>query len=462
MPTLTQTYAYRGASTLSSEGELRLATSGAVTPDGWSGEARFFAGALRYPQEAAAALLAVADVAAADYRRRRSGLLDPVVTGHGDRLRFESFSACGGVYAQLEVLAGGLDGVTGYGTTNVDVNLPLRDALSAVRPGEALHLRVGPEELEVRAAASREPVVERKVALPERWVRGFGEVQAVLAGFDERARVPAAAAVRFLRSLPRGGSGPAQWAVAAGGALRLTSRPVPGAVCLPGPERLGALTRVLRFARALTLYGPPPAPGGEPQAGAWEVELPGMRLLLVLSPDNARGFSGEGANLQGMLPAEEERDAVAVGECLAWQARIDVRELARRCGLTEERVRAALAVLAGAGRIGYCPAEAGYFHRELPFDAEAVERCNPRLGGARALVAEGRVRLTAWDGAEGSATVDDGRQHVRRTRAGWSCTCEWWARYGGGRGPCKHVLGVQLALRGRESVGGTVRTGAGA
>lgn len=293
------------------------------------------------------------------------------------------------------------------------------------------------------------PVMERRVDLPDRWVRGFGEVQAVLSGFDERARIPAVAGVRFLRSLPRGRSGAALWAVASGGSLRLTSRPVSGAVCLPGPDRLGAFARVLRFARALTLYGPP-VRGGDPQASAWELELPGMRMMLALSPGASRGFSGEGAILHGLASAAEEQDVEAVAECLAWQARIDVHELAGRCALTGERVRAALAVLASAGRIGYDLAGADYFHRELPFDSEAVERFNPRLRSARALAAGGAIRLEAWSGDEGLAVVGEGRQHVRRSAAGWSCTCEWWAHHRGGRGPCKHVLGVQLVLRKRD------------
>lgn len=446
MPIQTQIYAYQRASAFSSDVGLQLSTSGAVTPAGRTGEVRFFDGFLQYPQAAAAALLAVADVAAADYYRPRPGLMDPVVTGHGDRLRFESFSACGGVYARLDVLPDGLDGDTGYGTTNVDVNLPLRDALSRVRTGEPLHLRVGPDDLAVRILDSAVPIVERRVALPDRWVRGFGEVQVISGGFDERVRVPAVAGVRFLRSLPCGRSGPALWVVAAGGSPRLTLRPVPGAVCLPGAERLGALARVLRFATALTLYGPPVA-DGQPQPSAWQVELPGMRLVLVLSPSASRGFSGEGAILHGLLGAGQERDAEAVADCLAWQARIDTWELAQRCELSEERARAALAGLAAAGRIGYDLAEAEYFHRELPFDSETVERFNPRLRGARALVAEGAVRLDGWSDKEGTAVVGEGRQRVRRSAAGWACTCEWWARYQGRRGPCKHVLAVQLVVR---------------
>ncbi len=84
----------------------------------------------------AAALLGVADVALARYHQaqaRPSWVRDPVVTCNGDRLRFESFSACGGVYARLDLLGGALDGeVFDRGTTNVDVNPPLREALARV------------------------------------------------------------------------------------------------------------------------------------------------------------------------------------------------------------------------------------------------------------------------------------------------------------------------------------------
>src|SRR5690606_10950071 len=118
------------------------------------------------------------------------------------RLRFESFSACGGVYARLDLLGGALDGeVFDRGTTNVDVNGPLREALARVGPRDPLHLGVGVDELIVTTLDGA--VVEKKVPLPERWLRGFAEVQVIAAGMDLRAELPGMAAVRFLRSLPK-------------------------------------------------------------------------------------------------------------------------------------------------------------------------------------------------------------------------------------------------------------------
>lgn len=438
MSSSAQSFTYLRDSWLSADG-LGLQTSGGLTDRGLTPFPRFFDGFLTAPDAAASALLVVADIASARYFQQRSAAsLDPVVTGNGDRLRFESFSGCCGVHARLDVLPAGIDGdMFGTGTTNVDVNAPLREALAKVGGGEPLHLSVGPDDVTVTTFDG--PLVEKKVPLPDRWVRGFGEVQVISSGFDLRAELSGIDAVRFLRSLPAGRQ--VLWAVPAGRTLRLTSRPAPGAVCLAGPERLRTLTRVLRHATALRVYGPPAT--GLPIASAWEIELPGMRVTLTLSPDAARGFSGEGAVLSGLAAETAENDADLVSVLLAWEPKVEVADLAEQSGLSAERVRDALVRLGAAGRIGYDVADVGYFHRELPYDTGKVERMNPRLRAAHDLVASGSVAL----GGEGAAVRSgENIRQVRLAGAG-SCTCRWWSRYQGGRGPCKHLLAAQIAVR---------------
>ncbi|MFC3996974.1 SWIM zinc finger family protein [Nocardiopsis sediminis] len=452
MPPTAQTYAYLRPSAVhgTAAGDtLSLQTSGGITPAGRAAHPRFFTGFLTAPRIAASGLLCVADIAAARYYRpERIASLDPVVTGNGDRLRFESFSGCCGVYARLDLLGEALDGDDiGHGTTNVDVNTPLSDALNRVGPGDPLHLEVGPDDLTVTTFDG--PVVEKKVPLPDRWLRGFAETQVVASGFDLRAELSPADAVRFLRSLPRpgarGASRGALWAVPAGRTLRTTARAVPGAVCLAGPERLTVLTRVLRHATGLRIHGPAVTAGSGPVASAWEVLLPGMRLTLTLSPDAARGFSGEGGVLDALASEESADDAELVSVLLSWEPTVDVAELAAQSGLTAERVRAALTRLGTAGRIGYDVAEAAYFHRELPYDTKRAERDNPRLRAARALVEAGAVRLDG-DGPA-TVTVDDHVHRVRSAGGLLTCTCRWWAEYRGGRGPCTHALAVGIARR---------------
>ncbi|MFD7502269.1 SWIM zinc finger family protein [Streptomyces sp. NPDC059850] len=446
-----QTYSYLRPSAVhdSATGRsLALETSGGATPAGEAANPHFFSGFLTAPAAAATALLAVADVAAARYYRSTGGAsLDPVVTADGDRLRLESFSGCCGVYARLDVLAPGLDGDdVGRGTTNVDVNPPLRRALAGIGGLDPLHLAVGPEELTVRTFDGA--FVEKKVPLPERWLRGFAEAHVLAAGFAPRAEVPAAEAAALLRSLPRptgrSGARTTRWVVPAGRTLRPTSRPAPGAVCLPGPERLLTLQTVLRHATTVRVYAPTALPAADGAAAvAWEVELPGMRLTLMLSSSASRGFSGEGGVLHD-LATGQAADAEQVAELLAWEPRIDVAELSGQSGLPAHRVRAALTMLGTSGQIGYDLTEEAYFHRHLPYSAGAAETRNPRLRGARALVADGAVR---FDGPLARVGQGDDAHVVRSDEASGqlSCTCFWWAKYRGGRGPCKHVLAVGMA-----------------
>ncbi|MEV6356734.1 SWIM zinc finger family protein [Streptomyces hydrogenans] len=443
-----QALAYARPSSLESTASgrlLGLETAGGLTPRGTEAHPRFFAGFLAAPQIAARGLLAVADVAAARYHQRpRPGSLDPVVTGNGDRLRFESFSGCGGVYARLDVLDEGLGGAeTGHGTTNVDVNAPLREALSRMSGDDPMYLRVGPEEMAVTTLGGS--VVEKKVPLPDRWLRGFAEAQVASAGFDLRAELTGAEAVRFLRGLPRSqsrGRAPL-WVVQAGRTLRPTTRPGAGAVCLPGPDRLMALERVLRFATGLRVYGP--VPDGLASASAWEMTLPGMRLTLTLSPDPARGFSGEGGVLEALATDDAAADAELIAVLLAWEPRIDPADLAEQSGLTADRVRAALTRLGTAGRVGYDVADAAYFHRELPYDADRAERHNPRLVAARRLVTEHAVSV---EGETATVVSGERRYRVRESDGALSCTCTWWAEHRGRRGPCKHALAVRMVRRG--------------
>jgi len=435
----TAAYSYLGSSILAPADGLTLQTSG-----GPAAHPRFFTGFLTEPGAAAVGLLAVAEVARTRYFRPiNPATLDPVVTAGSDRLRFESFSGCCGVYARLDVLPGGLDGeIVAHGTTNVDVNLPLQRALTRVGRADPLHLAVGPDDLTVTTFDG--PVVERRVPLPSRWLRGFAEAQVLTARFDPRGEVGVAEARALLNRLPAGDRS-VMWVVPAGRSLRITSRPVPGAVCLPGAGRLVALKPFLRSATTLRVYGPTVSPGSGPVASTWELGMPELRLSLTLSPEPYRGFSGEGGVLESLAGDEVADDADLISALLSWDPTVDVDALATAAGIAPTRVRDALAQLGTAGRVGYDVAEAGYFHRSLPYSADVAESMNPRLIGARALVTAGAVTIT-----DEVAVVRSGSQTytVRHVGDTSSCTCPWWGEYRGQRGPCKHALAVRLVRSG--------------
>ncbi|GAA4286397.1 SWIM zinc finger family protein [Georgenia daeguensis] len=428
-----------------SDSELALATALGLTPGGVVDHPRFFSGFLARPEVVAAGLLALADVAAARYVDPSFSLLalDPVITAGGTMLRAESFSACNGVYARLDLDGESFDtGEIGFGTTNVALNDPLRTALAGLRRTELVRLEVGADGLSLETPDQAH--VERKVKLPDRWVRGFAETPVIAAAMRHVATLTRPQATNLLVGLPNGTPpGPTLHLAQAPGGLRPVPRAAAGAVRLAGTRRLTAYRRLLRFFTRLDVYA---YDGG---ASAWVFALPGGAFTLMLSPEPYRGFSGEGGLLHDLARAggATDQDDVA-GELLpllAWQQRLDPDELATYAGVPVTAVRHGLGVVAASGRLGFDLTARTYFHRELPLDAKRVEKDNPRLKAARALVAGGAVVAT-----EGGWRVTGPKSvhWVRGDAARPSCTCLWWAKYAGSRGPCKHVLAVQL-LTGR-------------
>ncbi|WP_251152157.1 SWIM zinc finger family protein [Cellulosimicrobium sp. Marseille-Q4280] len=435
--------------------ELMLSTSGGVSTSGETDHPRFFDDFLGHAEQNAAALLAVSRVARTRFYTPPGMLAaalraaDPVVTSNGDRLRFESFSACCGVYARLDLLPGSLEApALASGTTNVDFNPPVREALARVGGRDPLHLRVGEDVVVTTLDGS---VTEKKVPLPERWLRGFAEAQVAAAGMEPVIDVAAVEARRFLRSLPRTPSRGSLWVTSTTSGLRLASRPSGPSVGLSGVERLRVAEPLLRFARRLRIYTRV-VDDGAVAASVWEVELDDARLVLGISPERSRGFSGEGGVLVDLADDAAVDDADLVSAVLAFEPVVDVDHLSCETRLTTERVRRALTRLGAAGRVGFDVAERAYFHRELPYDRESIDRMHPRLAGARALVADGAVRFVRLGPAGGgddwrTAHVRSGDvEHVVRLGPqGDRCTCPWFARHRDLRGPCKHVLAARAA-----------------
>lgn len=443
-PAVEHTYRYAfasGAVGTSAGMDLRLATSGPQ-----DGEVDYFRGRLTRPQRAADLLRGLVEIVQSRFYippamlARILALADPVVTCGDDVLRFEAFSGCCGAYARADFLPPAVDGErTGRGTTNVDFNAPMRAALARVRDSDEVGLAVGSGAVELSRRG--ESVVERKVALPLRWLKGFVEVQSYQSRMNRKLEVPGPEAMRFLRALPRSaGPGPA-WVVPSGRGLRLSQTKAAGAVHVAGVGRLRVLEALARHAPSLRVYADE-ASG----ASAWELVLDEARFHLVLSPEVRRGFSGEGQVLTALAGGQWADVLARVRASLRWEARVDADALGRAFSFGRDEINAALAALGSRGLVGFDLAEGAYFHRELPFDLELVESLHPRLDDARKLVAGGGVRITRREGEriEGVVPGTDVEHRVVLTGDAATCTCPWYAKHKGARGPCKHVLAVQM------------------
>ncbi len=436
---------FSGETTLE-DNRLTLTLAPGLEPDGLNASPSFFHGFATHPQVLARGLVTLADITATRYYNYTPmSERDPILSAHGDRLRAECFSACNAVYACFELMGSGLDGGDiGRGTTNVDIGPASRALLSNLPRNELLHVDVGADGL--RAATTATSTIERPVTMPPRWVRALGNAAQSQQGFVEAFRVSASGARQFLAGLPAASvSGRSAWLSSSRGTVKASAVASPGAVQVSGLQRLSALKRLMPHVQGLIVH----RPADEHTVGAMiTLQLPDARLTLGLTDKEWRGYSGEGSLLTSLAEPTAAEDADLVSAMLAFEPIIDVPRLVKNTALPGTRVKAALAVLAASGRVGWDVNDQAYFHRELPDSPDRVEKDNPRLTAARKLVSANAVRSAgseAWIVRSGD--IEYGVRlgpDASAPEKGATCSCTWYLSHGGDRGPCKHVLAVML------------------
>lgn len=129
---------------------------------------------------------------------------------------------------------------------------------------------------------------------------------------------------------------------------------------------------------------------------------------------------------------------------LALDAAIDQLDMARRWNIDNDRAQAALAVLAVSGKLRFDVHDGSYFHRELPDEPDRVLKDNPRLVAARKLVDSvkntGENQWAVHSNECDYRVYYDPAQGTQEAK----CTCTWYLNHQNRRGPCKHILAVQL------------------
>ena len=433
------------------DGNLALALAPALTPKGIEQAPGFFRGFALYPQVLARGLLVLADVTATRYFNYTPvAQRDPVLSAQGDRLRAECFSACNGVYARLDLLQPGFDGQIGLGTTNVDIGMELRTALTQIKQKDKLHVNIGGagftashfSNTSEKIVSLEENVHERPVQMPDRWVRALGNSAEIHRGMKPVYTLNGAQAQAFITMLPSAtGKNQSGWLTPLRTGAKLMPRRSQDSVYISGLHRLSALKRILTNISSVTFYM---AADGEPGPSMVEVEMPGARITLSLTAEAWHGYSGEGSLLESLAQQDVLEDADFISTSLEFNAVIDRAQMARKWDMNEEQAQAALSLLAVSGKLGYDTHDNAYFHRELPDDPTRVLKDNPRLVAARKLMDavkySGKNQWTVHSNGSDYRVCVDPLQGAREAK----CTCTWYLNNQNKRGPCKHILAVQL------------------
>jgi hypothetical protein len=125
---------------------------------------------------------------------------------------------------------------------------------------------------------------------------------------------------------------------------------------------------------------------------------------------------------------------------LQWQAALDVNVIARELNVATDVVSDALRIIGASGLAGYDVLGGHYFHRVLPFDLSMLEDLHPRLKDAKSILLGEGVKVLSQRPFDAEVKSGDVTHHVREVNQELRCTCAWFAKHQGDRGPCKHVL----------------------
>ena len=109
-------------------------------------------------------------------------VLDPVITVHKDQVSFEAFSVDESTYGCLSVAMDEFDLLQEpkLGTTNIDFSAKLEKEMQRFRSYTDVTLSVNPDGFTIDNEIVPE-YVEKKIDLPETWIKGFNQVSSAAA-----------------------------------------------------------------------------------------------------------------------------------------------------------------------------------------------------------------------------------------------------------------------------------------
>jgi hypothetical protein len=399
--------------------------------------------------------------------------LDPTLTISADAVRFEVLSRDESIYAQLALrrpaalvdAAHPGDTGTSRGTTHIDLAAALT-SIAQIRAYRTTTLDLAP---------SPQPT-QRTRAVPMRWLRAFGQMQAAsLLAADRFELSPIdlynvllALRLRKARTAPRGlryelvpGEPPRLVLEPWDQVVRSTSGPYTGAqprvVRTWGRNRLNVLARVLPHARRLTV-----SIAGPGLPSQYVVDLGDATLAISLSGWTDAGWAGISTfDLLATAAADDPRTVDALVDALATPLTGDA--LADRLGAPRAEVRRTTLAALAQLRIGHDLATGELFARPLtraPIPAAALQFRDAREAAAHRLLAEpGAVTLTkvhdqGHEGRSIEGQIVDARAHrtfypsltldqESRTSAA-TCTCSAFRRAGIKEGPCEHLIALRV------------------
>ena len=402
-------------------------------------------------------------------------VLDPIVSVQPDAVFFEAFSQDESVYARVRLPQEALDHDRPMqpGTTNIDYSVPLEREFARARSYRPLHLTVGAQAVGI--ATSTSSVTERKIDLPDTWVRGLVEVQSALAlapiamtlssGFvadiiarleSERERTGPRALVFKLTPDEPIDVEIQPW----GEVLTDHGTRYQGdrrrEIKVWGRRRLQVLADLLPHAAAVTVHL---VDDGMPSF--WSVNVDGVTLTIGLSGWTSQDWAGR-ARFSAMIPSSTASEAsiTEAANLLRSHITLTADDLVTRMNLTPADARAVLQRLCLLGQAMYDVDLGRYRWRALFPQLDLASRQDIGLEERKGveLARTQATRITSdIHGPDGvrrlvAAIPDQDREHeviietdVDARVIYAQCDCSHFRYHKLRQGPCRHIVAATLA-----------------
>ena len=399
--------------------------------------------------------------------------LDPIVSVQDDATFFEGFSVDESVYGRVRLGHESLESADPItrGTTNIDFGTSLEREFSRIRTYRPLDLTVGAQAVQIETDVGS--AVEKKIDLPESWVRGLVEVQSALMLSPVTFRLSPAFVADIVARLeaekekhgPRSlkfrltPNAPVSVEIEPWGTVVVdhTSKytgPHEEEIRVWGRRRLLILKDILPDATSLEvrLLG-----SGMPSF--WTVRVDAVELTVGLSGWTALDWAGR-ARFSALMPSANVSSQLMTRSAalLKSAGRMSPVQLAGSAEVSEPEARGALQKLCLLGKAMFDPDTSSFRWRELYPEFDLSKLSTPALeerkgidlhdAGAVSIDVEslegGRRKRVARvaDSTERTTTLEtdvDGRVTYAE------CTCGHFRANKLREGPCRHIVALSLS-----------------
>lgn len=395
-------------------------------------------------------------------------VLDPVISVHPDAVIFEAFSLDESSYGRISVPSKLLDtfGDVDYGTTNIDFSQALADEIYRVRSYRPAWLKVAFEKVELSTAVGG--TVEKKIDLPESWVRGFLQVQSastldgimvtlhsqtvarILSELERKKEKESPRSLRFI--LKKGEKTKIiidPWGIEVED-TNIYNGSQEGEIRLWGRRRLFVLKELLPYTDQVQVKLL-----GTGMPSYWTVEMDGHRFDLGLSGWTSNDWAKKGNfDLLASTGNTKNVDIKKVEQVLIQKLATTPQEVADAMGIDRSNATFALQELSKNGQAMYDHLTGTYRWRQLlQQDIKLTDNEeDERLKYAVSLVRQGNVEILSSGRLDGGLTEYSvgvqGKNFYKPTihldldgRIKFAeCSCSFFRRNKLRQGPCAHIM----------------------